>query len=38
MYKAYTCERLRGYLKTYFQLAQEWRMEGKNVKGLSRDY
>ena len=38
MYKAYTCVRLRGYLKTYIQLAQEWHMEGKNVKGLSRDY
>ena len=29
MYKAYTCVRLRGYLKTYIQLAQEWHMEGK---------
>jgi len=38
MYKAYTCVRLRGYLKTYIQLAQEWHMVGKNVKGLSRDY
>jgi hypothetical protein len=38
MYKAYTCVRLSGYLKTYFQLAHEWHMEGKNVKGHSRDY